>query len=670
MEFEELQLKLNEVKSAQYKGKLNEGEQLAIELLALLESSKETDTSKNWEIKFNTFLQLSYIKRYQGETDTALEYARAAHETAAKKSSKSREAVGLQAIGNAYRYMSEYQHSLEYLGRSLVIAEEIGDIEFVGILYSNMSDIYSILTEYTTALEYSGRALALKDELGKTTTAIILANMGHIYSELSDFPKALECMMNAIPIYEELEAKGDLAGALGNIGIVYYQLEDFPHALEYMQRSAEMLQQCGMKTQAATMYGNVGNIYFSLRDYVKALEYMQMGLPILREMNARVDLANIIGNIGSVYNEMGDFRQALEYLNESLQLYQELNIKTGIQSKICIMGSIYANPDFEGYNPAKAEDMLIESLNELEELGVLGHNLKQLKLLAEFYERTAQWEKANHFNKKHFAIEKELFSDEVRKQAEKFAFDRKIAEEQAQRKATEALLHNILPKKIADRMMEKKTTISDYFENVSIFFSDIVDFTTLSTKISPQQLVEGLNAIFSEFDRIAIKHGLEKIKTIGDSYMAVCGIPEPCDNHAERVAMFALEVNEVIKNFSFSEEKIPVVNRIGLHSGSVVAGVIGENKFAYDLWGDSVNTASRMESHGEPGKIHVSEDFIRTLTPALFQEEKDLYNYKFDSEVVLKNHYTLGEAKVRILERGDMVIKGKGKMKTFFLERN
>ncbi|MBS1536609.1 MAG: hypothetical protein JST20_02525 [Bacteroidetes bacterium] len=216
--------------------------------------------------------------------------------------------------------------------------------------------------------------------------------------------------------------------------------------------------------------------------------------------------------------------------------------------------------------------------------------------------------------------------------------------EQAKSEATERLLHNILPKTIADQMMKKKTTISDYFDNVSIFFSDIVDFTNLSAQITPYDLVKGLNVIFTEFDKLARKHGLEKIKTIGDAYMAVCGAPELNENHAERVALFALDVCDAIKQIKFTEEKTEIHIRIGLNCGSVVAGVIGENKFMYDMWGDAVNTAARMESHGVPDKIHVSEYFKKCL------EQSSPHKFYF-------------------IERGEMEIKGKGMMKTYFLEK-
>ncbi|MBK9249558.1 MAG: adenylate/guanylate cyclase domain-containing protein [Ignavibacteria bacterium] len=181
---------------------------------------------------------------------------------------------------------------------------------------------------------------------------------------------------------------------------------------------------------------------------------------------------------------------------------------------------------------------------------------------------------------------------------------------------------------------------------MSVLFADIVNFTKLSQRITPEELVEGLDRIFSTLDALAEKYGLEKIKTIGDAYMVVSGAPIPRSDHAEAMAYFALEMMEAMKEFRSISTGEEIQLRIGIHSGEVVAGVIGKKKFAYDLWGDAVNTASRMESHGEAGKIHVSEEFMRALSLSSPTSPMSLH----------------------FQERGDMDIKGKGMMKTYFLE--
>ena len=201
-----------------------------------------------------------------------------------------------------------------------------------------------------------------------------------------------------------------------------------------------------------------------------------------------------------------------------------------------------------------------------------------------------------------------------------------------------SLLLNILPESIANQLKSDRKTIADGFAEVTIIFADIVDFTKIASKKSPEDLVHILNICFSKFDELSELHGIEKIKTIGDSYMAVSGIPESCEVHAEKVAKFAVDVIkevEYLSNMLNTEIKI----RIGINSGPVTAGVIGTKKFIYDLWGDAVNLASRMESHGIPGKIQVTDTS---------------YN-------LLKNKFVFSK-------RNNVEIKGKGFIDTYILE--
>ena len=212
-----------------------------------------------------------------------------------------------------------------------------------------------------------------------------------------------------------------------------------------------------------------------------------------------------------------------------------------------------------------------------------------------------------------------------------------MAELNVERQESERLLLNVLPRSIAGRLKGGEEQIADSYESVSVLFADISGFTMYASKVTPEQLVTRLNSIFTAFDDMIEVHGLEKIKTIGDAYMIAGGLPEPCDDHAERMARFGLGMLGVIDDVN-AETGEAFAMRIGIHSGPVVAGVIGKVKFAYDLWGDTVNIASRMESHGESSRIQLSES-----TAALLGDT-------FETE-----------------ERGLIEVKGKGEMKTFWL---
>lgn len=206
-----------------------------------------------------------------------------------------------------------------------------------------------------------------------------------------------------------------------------------------------------------------------------------------------------------------------------------------------------------------------------------------------------------------------------------------------EKQRSESLLFSILPRKIAKRLTQNRGTIAQEYPIASILFADIANFTPLSEKLTPTELITLLNELFSEFDRLVEHHGVEKIKTIGDCYMVASGVPNPRIDHAQAIASLAIDLVRYINNFA-QKYRYPINLRIGIHSGGVVAGVIGQQKLMYDLWGDTVNTASRMESHGEVGKIQIS------------RATYDLLGNEFICE-----------------SQGEIDVKGKGKLETWHL---
>ena len=201
-----------------------------------------------------------------------------------------------------------------------------------------------------------------------------------------------------------------------------------------------------------------------------------------------------------------------------------------------------------------------------------------------------------------------------------------VAQKNIFQKKSEALLLNILPREIVSILKNEPRTIADHFDSASILFADVVDFTPLSATMTPIELVELLNEVFSHFDMLAGKHGLEKIKTIGDCYMVASGVPRPRADHAQVLTAMAVEMRDYVNRQEFFGHKLSF--RIGLNSGPVVAGVIGRKKFIYDLWGDAVNTASRMESHGQGGIIQITRATYELVKDAFVCEPQGTVNVK------------------------------------------
>jgi adenylate cyclase len=206
----------------------------------------------------------------------------------------------------------------------------------------------------------------------------------------------------------------------------------------------------------------------------------------------------------------------------------------------------------------------------------------------------------------------------------------------AEQERSDALIRNVLPDSIAERLKAGSGSIADHVESASILFADVVDFTPLAQRLSPAEVVGTLDQLFSHFDTLVERHGLEKIKTIGDAYMAAAGVPDPCADHAHRAALLALDMRTAVATSAIAGRGLEL--RIGINSGPVTAGVIGTKRFLYDLWGDAVNTASRMESNGTPGEIQI--------TRATFELLRDAFDCR---------------------SRGTIEVKGKGAMETWYL---
>ena len=212
-----------------------------------------------------------------------------------------------------------------------------------------------------------------------------------------------------------------------------------------------------------------------------------------------------------------------------------------------------------------------------------------------------------------------------------------LAALRVEQEKSEALLVNVLPGSIAARLKATDRTIADHFDATSILFADVVDFTPLSQRLPPAEMVDILDRLFSHFDALVERHGLEKIKTVGDCYMAAAGVPDPHADHARRAALLALDMREAVATSAVAGRE-GLELRIGINSGPVVAGVIGRKRFIYDLWSDAVNTASRMESHGTPGEIQITRETYE----------------------LLKDEFVC-------TRRGTILVKGKGQMETWYL---
>lgn len=561
----------------------------------------------------------------------------------------------------------------------------------------SLSDLYSFQNP-DSAILFAKRAKILAE---KTHNLIYLSNacteLGWSYYVLGNYPVALENFLEALKISENIKDWKNISTALGNIGSIYLDQKDFNKAREYYSQALTIDQKNGNRKWIASDISNLGIIYMTEGDYNKALEFYLKALKINKEIDNKKEISTNLGNIGNVYYKLGEntinnnkmsdslFNIAASYYSEAIKIDEELGRKTGIAIKLGNLGQLFTKmkkyPEAEIY--LKRAITLTDSIGAIDLLDNWHLNLSEL------YEITNNPKKALEQHKLYIAIKDSLNSMELSQKTVSlemnFEFERKQALEKAEqekkdaialeekhrqllilvfvilgfilvsifafiatkqkniikkeKQRSEELLLNILPTETAEELKQNGSASPKQFEQVTVLFTDFKGFTKIAEKMTAKELVGELNDIFSAFDTIISKYNIEKIKTIGDSYMCAGGLPSANTTNPEDVILAAIEINE----YMLIRKSNPTWQiRIGIHTGPVVAGVVGIKKFAYDIWGDTVNTASRMESSGEPGKVNISGS-----------------TYEF-----IKNNQ-----KLNTIYRGEIEAKNKGKIKMYFVEK-
>ncbi|MFK7771986.1 MAG: adenylate/guanylate cyclase domain-containing protein [Saprospiraceae bacterium] len=530
---------------------------------------------------------------------------------------KSGIASSLNNIGIIYARLGDNLRALDYYQQSLKIKEEIGDKGKIASSLNNIGTIYGQLDNGSRAIDYYRRSLSSFDEIGdKKGIATSLMNIGLVYSQLSDYSKAIDYYRRSLSSFDEIGDKKGIAYSLMNIGLVYSQLNDYPKAIDYSRRSLLSFEEIGDKRGTATSLGSIGTIYRIQGDYQKALDFCQKGLEQAQEIKILDRQKKACQCLFDTYKALGNSDEALVYMEKMRAVEDSLQTEETVKKleqmefeKIMLQDSI-----------TKAEEArLIQAAHEAEirkrnltRNWMIGGGILVLLLAAGFYNRWRYTRKSR---------------DIISKEKDRF----------------ENLLLNILPAEVAKELKEKGKADARDFDGVSVLFTDFISFTEISEKLTASELVDEINHCFEAFDGITEKYGIEKIKTIGDAYMAVGGLPVPTDNSTKNTVLAALEMQDFISNrkaILSAVEKSGFEMRLGIHTGPVIAGIVGIKKFQYDIWGDTVNTASRIESLGEAKKVNISHSTYILL--------------KNDSDFVFES-------------RGKIEAKGKGKIEMYFV---
>jgi adenylate cyclase len=504
---------------------------------------------------------------------------------------------------------------------------------------------------------------------------------GVLYIYQLRYSEALSRLQEALNIYEENINEPGIAECLNNIATVHFSQSDFRLALENYQRSLELRLKGSDLREIGVSYNNVGIVFSRMNQIDSSVYYHRKSLDIWTQINSNSGIGVTLIHLGECEKLKKNFEAALDLYLQSYSIFAKTNdgSRASISAEVEI-GLLY----LEMGNFENGLTWCGRAYEKSRALSLRQSTLNACFCLYKIYKELGDFEKSVKFFEEYIVLRDSSFGPEMMKEVTRielnYAFkkikeadslrylsERKVQEQMITqqrnallsfsgililaaalgfaiykgKKRSDALLLNILPRETARELKQKGMAKARYHPEVTVLFTDFIGFTRTSERFSPNELVSELHQYFSAFDQIIEKHGLEKIKTIGDSYMAASGLPLAKERHAFDAVNAALDILKYVTDVklkSQDSEKMFFEIRIGIHTGPVVSGIVGTKKFQYDIWGDTVNTASRMESSSEAGYVNCSES-------TYFLIKKD-----FDC-----------------LDRGKISVKGKGDIKMYYI---
>lgn len=616
-----------------------------IELLLTKIAGAKNDTNK-----VQLLGQLS--KAYSNsQPDTAIKYATEQLVLATKLEWIRGIAYANSSFGASYCSKNDLLRSAEYYNKAIEIWLEQDDKKMLADNYAKAGDVYFLQGDHPAALDYLLKACNIYKEIGdKISTAKTTARIGDIYSSQKDAKKAMEYLQKALQLYQAMNDKVAIGQVNASIGNVRLGRQDYTGALNYFSTALAIFEQANKNYEISYIYGSIGSAYIGLKEYSKALAYYFKAMNTSRTVGNKYGEEAAVGNIGEAYLAMAKdptlvlkpdslvpanknvlLQKATEYLLAGIVLCNETRNQGALAEFYPRLSEAYA---MQGLYKSALDYHLLYSLVK-DSLSTTESKIRLFNVQAQ-----------HDLELKNKQIELEKLGVE-KKQNERIFYIAGIAGLliviifiAMERRKSDNLLRNILPESVATELKAKGSTEVTYFDNVTVLFTDFVGFTRAGEHMTPRELINELHNCFEAFDKIMGKYNIEKIKTIGDAYLAVSGLPKADPQHAQNVVLASLEICDFMRERKKQLGDRTFGVRIGVNSGSVVAGIVGSKKFAYDIWGDTVNTAARMEQNSMPDKVNISQ-----------------------------TTYELIKDKFTVTARGEIAVKNKGVMRMYFVEK-
>ncbi len=591
---------------------------------------------------------------------------------------------------------SNQDEAIAYFQKALPLREKINDQKGISALHNNIGNAYQDQSNYIEALaQYKKSLLILETLQDEKRIGRVRYNIATLHEHIGNYFEAQEELFEYLKIVEKQGDKEGLAKAYTLLGHLKSELEFFAEAEDYYQKALALRQNIGDEKEIADALLNLGNGKSDNKKYNEALTLYENALAIYLKGDFPENKANALNNLGVAYKDVGNFALALKNFDEALVIRKKIADRHGIMETYNGIGDVkrrqkdapsalaFAKKYFDIATEIKDEKYIQKAYKDLSlACQMLGNYQEALQFRVKYdemrYSRLSESrlkdiqrrEVAFGDSRRQLEIEKQnrqlqegknlrntliggliafllisilLYNRYKVKNLMATELEQKNEIIELERKRSDALLLNILPPSIAEELKENGIAKAKLHESVTVLFTDFKSFTQVAEQLSAAELVEELDVCFKAFDEIMERHQIEKIKTIGDAYMCVSGLPSYNPNHAINAVNAAWDLLDFMQIYN---QKRLAVNkplwemRVGLHSGAVVAGVVGNKKFAYDIWGDTVNIAARMEAAGEAGKVNISQN---------------VHNF-------VKNSF-ICEA------RGKIQAKNKGEIEMYFVER-
>lgn len=500
------------------------------------------------------------------------------------------------SVAQAYMLKSYVYQSNGYLDsaffhifRSIELAEKINNGSLAIINCSALADLYLEQNEFDKALKSYNKGLMLVQKYQDYNNQIaLIMGIGSVHYLKNEIRQALHYYLQCNSLAIKYKDEHARAQNLNNIALCYADLGDYKKGLFYYEQALTLYKEREMLGEEANAYYNIGQLYFNAKDYAQVLNYSEKGLLIATQIKSQLKTLDFYDLLANTNSKLGKFEKAYYYRTKFAELSKTLINEEKTKHVAEMEAKFQSNLKASKISILQKENELARvkaSRNLGINFGLGGALLGVIFISLAFYLQSKKRKKLNQ----ELSIEKQK---------------------------SDSLLLNILPEEIAEELKASGHSEARLYNQVTVLFTDFVNFTGISEQMKPTELVQEIHKNFTAFDAIMEKYGIEKIKTIGDAYLAVSGLPNENPNHAKNMILAAKDIQQFM-----SENHGKFQIRIGIHSGAVVAGIVGVKKYAYDIWGDTVNTAARMEQNSEPGKINISD-----ATYALVKDDFTLFH--------------------------------------------